>query len=121
MKKRKNDALAAAVQLRGGTVQPFGLLQDYRTLGGGREAVYREVRQAVPILDAAVGKLVRLTGGFSVECADANAQAGLAQFLKTVPVGRGQVGIDSFLSAFLDSMLTYGRAVGEMVVAGSIR
>ena len=35
-----------------------------------------------------------------------------------MPCGRGQYGIDSFLSAYLDSLLTYGRAVGEMVVAG---
>ena len=36
-------------------------------------------------------------------------------FLRTVPTGRGQVGIQSFLDCYLDSMLTCGRAVGEIV------
>jgi hypothetical protein len=76
------------------------------------------MREALPILDAAVGKLVRLSGGFHVQCADPAAEAALAQFLRTVPCGRGQRGIHSFLSAYTDSLLTYGRAVGEMVVAG---
>ena len=115
MRKRKQTA-AAAVQLRNGKEQPFRLLGAGVPLGSGQEAVYREVRRAVPIVDAAIGKLVRLTGGFRVDCAA--GQDGLRRFLKTVPVGRGQVGIDSFLAAFLDSMLTYGRAVGEMLVSG---
>ena len=58
---------------------------------------------------------MRLCGGFSVRCA---AQKELTEFLRTVPCGRGQQGIDSFLAAYLDSLLTYGRAVGELVVAG---
>jgi hypothetical protein len=65
-----------------------------------------------------VGKLVRLTGGFSVRCESAAAQKKLERFLKTVPCGHAQYGIESFLGAYLDSLLTYGRAVGEMVVSG---
>ena len=70
------------------------------------------------MLDAAVGKMVRLCGGFQVKCRNPEAQKRLEQFLLTVPCGRGQVGMDSFLSGYLDSLLTYGRSVGEMVVAG---
>ena len=40
------------------------------------------------------------------------------EFLKTMPCGYGQVGIDSFLGCYVDSLLTYGRSVGEIVVAG---
>ena len=35
-----------------------------------------------------------------------------------MPCGRGQQGIESFLSGYLDSLLTYGRAIGELVVSG---
>ena len=80
--------------------------------------MYREMREAIPVLDAAVGKLVRLSGGFGVKCRSTAAQNQLVQFLKNVPCGRGQVGIDSFLASFVDSVLTYGRAVGEMVISG---
>jgi len=65
---------------------------------------------------------VRLSGGFSVRCPNEIAQAKLERFLKEVPCGRGQIGIGNFLSGYLDSMLTYGRAVGEMVVVnGKLR
>jgi len=118
-KKRKEQGVsAAACQLRTGSSHPFGMLKGFVPLGTGEERVYRELREAVPVLDAAVGKLVRLSGGFQVKCRSAAAQKKLEEFLRTVPCGHGQIGIDSFLSGFVDSLLTYGRAVGEMVVSG---
>ena len=105
--------------MREGSNHPFGMLGGVTALGGGELEVYRQIRNAVPILDAAIGKLVRLTGGFTVECGAPAAQKGLRQFLQRVNTGRGQRGIDSFLAAFLQSMLVYGRAVGEMVVGGN--
>lgn len=116
--KRKDPVAARACQLRTGETHPFGALRGFTPLGAGEEQIYRQLREAIPVLDAAVCKLVRLTGGFRVECRDPKAQARLAEFLSTVPCGRGQTGIDSFLTGYLDSLLTYGRAVGEMVVSG---
>ena len=120
MKRKKKDGggVAAVCQLRSGNTHPFGGLRGFVPLGGGEERVYREMREAIPVLDAAVGKMVRLCGGFTVKCRSAEAQQRLERFLHEVPCGRGQVGMDSFLSGYLDSLLTYGRAVGEMVVAG---
>ena len=117
-KRKEQTVSAAACQLRTGESHPFGALKGFMPLGGGEERVYRELREAIPVLDAAVGKLVRLSGGFGVKCRSAYAQEKLENFLRSVPCGRGQVGIDSFLVGFTDSLLTYGRAVGEMVVAG---
>ena len=119
MKRNKKTApvTAQACQLRSGYGHPFGALKGFIPLGGGEERMYRELREAIPVLDAAVGKLVRLSGGFAVQCRNAYAQEKLDRFLRTVPCGRAQVGMDSFLSGFVDSLLTYGRAVGEMVVA----
>ena len=117
-KKKDPGGVAAVCQLRSGSVHPFGALRGYTPLGGGEEMVYRQIREAIPVLDAAVGKLVRLSGGFSVECPNAESQRQLENFLVAVPCGRGQFGINSFLSGYVDSLLTYGRAVGEMVVGG---
>ena len=117
-KKKEPGAVAAVCQLRAGTVHPFGALRGYTPLGGGEEMVYRQMREAIPVLDAAVGKLVRLSGGFSAECRSREAQQKLERFLETVHCGRGQFGINNFLSGYVDSLLTYGRAVGEMVVGG---
>ena len=115
-RKKKEGTPVAVCQLRSGQTHPFGALRGFVPLGTGEERVYRQMREAVPVLDAAVGKLVRLTGGFSVQCRSADAQEKLDGFLKTVPCGHGQVGIHSFFSMYLDSLLTYGRAAGELVV-----
>lgn len=119
MKKKQQDKLPVAVcQLRSGQAHPFGALRGFTPLGGGEAQIYRQLREAIPVLDAAVGKLVRLSGGFTVACKNPQAQQRLEHFLKTMPSGYGQVGIDSFLSCYVDSLLTYGRAVGELVVSG---
>ena len=117
-KKKETGAVSAVCQLRSGSVHPFGSLRGFIPLGSGEERIYRQMREAIPVLDAAVGKMVRLCGGFSVSCREPMAQKRLEEFLLSGPCGRGQVGMDSFLGAYLDSLLTYGRAVGEMVVAG---
>ena len=117
-KKEKTGAVSAVCQLRGGSIHPFGAMRGFTPLGGGEERIYREMREALPVLDAAVDKMVRLCGGFEVKCRSRQAQEKLNTFLRMMPCGRGQLGIESFLSGYLDSLLTYGRAVGELVVAG---
>ena len=118
MKRKQQDGAltAKACQLRGGQTHPFGALRGFVPLGIGEERIYRQLREAIPVLDAAVGKLTRLSGGFSVRCRNPESQRKLEDFLRFVPCGRGQVGIDSFLSGFVDSLLVYGRSVGEMVI-----
>ena len=116
--KQKVAGAVAASQLRSGTVHPFTDLRGFVPLGTGEERIYRQLREAIPVLDAAVGKLVRLSGGFEVECKNPRSQQALENFLRSVPCGRGQVGIDSFLGGYVDSLLTVGRSVGEIVVSG---
>ena len=67
MKRRKKEqtgGAAAAVQVRERGGHPFAALRGYMPLGGADAALYRSVREAVPIVDAAIGKLVRLSGGY---------------------------------------------------------
>ena len=56
-----------------------------------------------------------MTGGVTARCGSPQAERALNEFLRTVPVGRGQRGINAFLECYLDSLLTCGRAVGEIV------
>ena len=114
MRWRKKGT-AAAVQMRSTGSHPFGILEQYVPLKHGELKLYRAVREAVPIVDAAILKLVRLCGGVRALCADARAQEGLDRFLRTVPTGRGQRGVQSFLDQYLDSMLVCGRGIGEVV------
>ena len=66
-------------------------------------------------MDACIYKIIRLCGGVSAECDDPRADRELKRFLEQVDVGRGQRGINAFLDQYLDSMLVFGQAVGEIV------
>ena len=116
--KRPRPA-AAGTQLRRAGRHPFGMLDNYTPLSEGNIACYRAIREAVPIVDAAIEKLIRLCGGFRASCSDPAVETELNRFLATVNTGRGQRGLQSFLDCYLDSMLTCGRAVGEIVPDGA--
>lgn len=113
--KREEPASAvAALQTRGRAAQ--GWEQRFpQPLRPPEAAVYEGLREAVPIIDAALQKIVRLTAGVQVTCGDPAGQRFLDRFLREVPVGAGGVGLESFLAGYLMSLLTYGSAVGEMV------
>lgn len=78
--------------------------------------LYDRLRFSVPVIDAALMKIVRLTGGFRVVCSDEQFQDELRFFLDNVPVGLTGKSISTFIDNYLDSLLTYGSAVGEIVV-----
>lgn len=108
-------APAQAVQLRDSSHQPFSCLEGYTPLREGELRLYRAIREAVPVVDAAIYKIIRMVGGVQVRCEDPAADAAMKRFLREVPTGRGQQGFESFLECYLDSLLTCGRAVGEIV------
>ena len=114
--KKKPAGKPPQVQLRDWERHPFGVLDQYVPLRSGEITLYRSIREAVPIIDAAIWKMVRLCGGVQVRCGDTRAQQGLNHFLATVDTGRGQQGLQSFLDQYLDCMLTCGQGVGEMVL-----
>ena len=115
-KQKRREPPVAVVQVRRGEGQPFGVLDRYVPLRGGEIALYRAIREGVPILDAAIWKLVRLCGGVGVRCADPKARQGLEAFFRTVDTGWGQRGIQSFLDRYLDDLFTCGHGLGEIVL-----
>lgn len=76
--------------------------------------LYDRLRHAVPVLDAALMKIIRLTGGFRVVSQEERYQEQLDRFMESVPVGLTGQSIGIFADNFLDSLLTYGSAVGEI-------
>lgn len=113
--RKEEKAVPAPVQLRPGEHHPFQLIDGYRPLHQPEFGLYRSIREAVPVVDAAILKLIRLAGGLRVFCQDKGAEKALGEFLRTVPAGWNQRGIQAFLDSYLDSLLTCGRAVGEIV------
>lgn len=117
--RRKKEPPAPVVQVRRGDGHPFGALDRYVPLRAGEADLYRAIREGVPIVDAAIWKLVRLCGGVTVRSRDSRAQEGLEEFFRTVETGWGQRGVQSFLDRYLDDLFTCGRAVGEIVLDGT--
>lgn len=121
MRKRKSETAAESVVAApqtGKSGHPFLPLSSYSPFCAPETELYRSLREAVPIIDAAIQKLVRLLGGFEIRCENAKAQRELTDFLRVVDVGGTRRGISAFLSTFFEQLLTYGTAVGEMVVDG---
>lgn len=83
--------------------------------------LYRELRESVPVIDAAISKLIRLTGEYTFVCADARAKKALTDFADTVRVGGVGTGLRHFIECYFDQLLTYGMAVGEIVPAADGR
>ena len=120
-RRKRESPPAPVVQVRRGTGHPFGVLDRYVPLCPGEERLYRAIREGVPIVDAAIWKLVRLCGGVRPVCRDGAAQEGLDRFWREVDTGWGQRGVQSFLDRYLDDLFTCGRAVGEIVLDGDRR
>ena len=117
-RKKSPQKNAVAVPQTAKKTHPFSILGGYSPAAGTDMALYKSLREAIPIIDAAIFKLIRLIGTFEVECDSRAATEQLAGFLRSVPVSGTQTGINAFLSTFLEQLLTYGTAVGEMVTDG---
>ena len=78
--------------------------------------LYDKLRFTVPVIDAAIIKIIRLTGGFSVISSDEKFQDRLDDFINNVPVGLTGKSLYTFIDNYLDSIITYGNAVGEIII-----
>lgn len=94
---------------------PFSQLDRYIPLSKGEFRIYDTIREAVPIVDAAIGKIIALVGGVQVECEDPVLQKDMDRFLTHVPVGTGLQGMDAFIAQHLEQLLMYGTSVGEIL------
>ena len=77
--------------------------------------IYERLRIQVPIIDACISKIIRLTGNFTLKCDDEYYQNELDDFVQNVRVGISGQSLYSFVDCYLDSLLTYGNAIGEIL------
>ena len=118
-KKEAPESAVVAVPHTSGAKHPFITLQNYNPLSSADMALYKSLREAIPIIDAAIYKLIRLIGTFEIKCESRDAELLLKDFLKSVNVSGTRQGIDAFISTFLEQLLTYGTSVGEMITDGN--
>ncbi len=121
---KKSKVQTCAVQTTGksaGVTHPFSAIERYSPLSDAELELYSSLREAVPVIDAAIGKIVRLMGTFEVKAQNFRAQKVLDEFTKNVQVSGGLRGLANFVYAYLDQLLTYGTAVGEIVPTSDMR
>ena len=120
-RKKHSETLRAQTVPKRTAGDSFPKFWNSRSLTKAERDLYSALRESVPIIDAAIGKIVRLTGSFEIVTADTAAQKIADDFVKNVGVNSTGAGLKGFDSAYLDSLLTYGEAVGEMIPSPSGR
>lgn len=91
------------------------------TAGIFEHEFYDSLRAEIPILDACIGKIVRLVGDFQLKAENESVQPLLDRFSMEIPVGVSGVSINTFADMYLDSLLTYGKAIGEIIPDKNLR
>ena len=80
--------------------------------------IYKKLRESIPVIDTAIYKLVRLTGGFTVKSNNDKNQAQLDDFVKNINTGVAGKGLQQFIDLYFEQLLTYGTAAGEIITDG---
>ncbi len=113
---RKKHGIKSVVQTVPGEVQSESLLfSRYEAQSKAERELYLSLRESVPVIDAAINKIVRLIGNFRIETSGSASQKLADEFVKNVKTNGSSGGMMNFVYCYLDSLLTYGAAVGEMV------
>ena len=79
-------------------------------------SLYKSLKDSIPIIDAAISKIIRLMGDFKIKTDSPIIDEQVNGFLKSIRVNACETGIHSFLSCYLQQLLVYGTAVGEIVL-----
>ncbi len=93
---------------------PYARLGGFFNLGLNNR-VFRSLRESVPVIDAAILKIIRLMNDFEFETGNDTVDSAMNGFFESVCVGGNQTGISAFVSTYMSDLLTYGSAAGEMI------
>ena len=115
-KSTGGDGATSSVQTGSVSSHPFSQLNGYSAMSNASNRVYAALREGVPIIDSAINKIIRLMGGFSFETGNAQVNRKMETFFDSINVGGNQKGISAFADNYMDQLLTYGSAIGEMVM-----
>ena len=117
MKLFKRKENFSPVQTASGirNVHPFSDLSGYSPFTSCEFKLYDSLKEAIPVIDAAIKKTVRLVGGFKAVCEDENAQIKLAEFLRSVNVNGTAVG-EVVLSEDCEISALYNASLDDIVL-----
>ena len=116
-RKKTKTKISEPVVIQTRSANNFSINHDFDQITINEPIInlYKSIRNSIPIIDAALGKIERLIGGFTFFCDDPKAQRFLNDFSYNVKVGASRNGLEHFMCTYLDSLLMFGNAVGEIV------
>ncbi len=115
-KKKSSKHPSLSVQtVTTGKSSAMSALSTFERQSRSERELYSSLRESVPVIDAAISKIVRLMGKFRIVTNDVRAQRCADDFVANVGTGGTMCGLQGFIGTFVDELLTYGEAVGEMV------
>ncbi|MBR2734754.1 MAG: hypothetical protein IKE05_01000, partial [Clostridia bacterium] len=118
-KPSSNAAIVQTAPTRSKNQHPYPILNNYSDNTTQQWKLYRSLKEAVPIIDAAISKIIKLTGEFKIDCDDPILQEKINKFISNIQVNSCAIGANSFILSFLNQLLTYGTAIGEIVINSS--
>lgn len=68
LKSKENEKIAVQTALSSNEIYPYSELSNREYLIKHETKLYNLLRDAVPIIDAAINKTVRLIGNFKIRC-----------------------------------------------------
>lgn len=82
---------------------------------------YEVLREGIPMLDAAIGRLISMNGMIEIIGDKDDCVAELEDFCRSVPVGDMQQGIEAFRTAWWGEALEQGFGISEMVATRDLK
>ena len=80
-------------------------------------SVYDAIREGVPFVDTALRKLARMAGGFKVKSPSQATADRVNEWLYSVRTFGVCSGFDTFERSYVNSLLQYGKSLGEIVLS----
>lgn len=113
-KNSESTSSSTAAQTSSFNSHPFCYLNGYTPMKVNNR-IYKSLREGVPIIDSAINKIVRLMGGFVFSTGNSAVDNEMREFFESINVGGNQKGLQAFVDNFMEQLLTYGSAIGEMI------
>lgn len=116
-KRKQKESVKPEIQA---VPQTFNKWRNAYPQGGSgislsRLRLYETLRKQTPIIDAAICKTAKLIGGCKIECESDKATQKINNFLNHVRVNGCGASLETFISIYMEQLLTYGTAIGEIV------
>ncbi|CAK7080452.1 minor capsid protein [Tissierella sp.] len=112
---KENTNGTYVVQTRDSFSHPFSALDKYIPLKVEYN-LYKTMREAVPVLDTAINRIVRLVGAFDIQCETDKQEEEIREFIDNIKVNSNQIGMNSFVESYLDQLIECGNTAGEIIL-----